>query len=68
MSARVDAKRTEGQAQVGTHDYEDEDEERGERVMVNRRRRRGKFGESSGHATIRRTPFAPPVPTGATLP
>lgn len=32
---------------------------RGERVMVSRRRRRGKFGESSGHATIRRTPFAP---------
>lgn len=28
--------------------------------MANRRRRRGKFGESSGHATIRRTPFAPP--------
>lgn len=31
---------------------------RGERAMVNRRRRRGKFGESSGHATIRRKPSA----------
>jgi len=34
-------------------------------VMVNRRRRRGKFGESSGHATIRRIPFLPFPPLRA---
>lgn len=59
VSVRVDAKRRKGR-QVGTYDDEERGAaRRGERVMVSRRRRRGKFGESSGHATIRRTPFAP---------
>lgn len=56
---RVDAKRWKGR-QVGTQDG---GARRGERVMA-RRRRRGKFGESSGHATIRRTPPFAPARTG----
>lgn len=57
VSVRVDAKRRKGR-QAG-RDIRRRGAWRGERVMVSRRRRRGKFGESSGHATIRRTPFAP---------
>lgn len=58
VSVRVDAKRRKGR-QVEGHTTTRSVARRGERVMVSRRRRRGKFGESSGHATIRRTPFAP---------